>query len=173
MDKRINRSELYQADDQTVAEQLRREALESRPQFSESLHRRILRSVVNGQAEGAPIAVDSRGAGRRRRGLAILLTAACLLAAVAVGWRFGRDGKQPDAAKISSNDQLANAFLTGRIEDLPTISALTDRAIADLDGLLAASGFKLPSSQMEHDARLATDALLRRIPFEMEAAEQR
>ncbi|MBU4271460.1 MAG: hypothetical protein KKE86_11995 [Planctomycetes bacterium] len=163
------------ADSKTIRERLRREAIESRPEFSESLHQRIIRSVGERYAEGAAVGSRNTAAGRRWRGLTAVLAAACVLAAVAIGWRFGANLMRPDGRPLSPDNMPATSsfVLNGKIEDLPPMNVLTDLAVTGLDGLLASTGFALPSTQLAHDARLAADSLLQRIPLDMELADDR
>ena len=166
---------LQPADSKTIRERLRREALESRPEFSEALHQRIIRSVGERYAEGAAAGGRNTAAGRRQRGLTAVLAAACVLAAVAIGWRFGANPMQPDGEPLSMDNRLETSsfVLSGKIEDLPPMNVLTDRAVTGLDGLLASTGFMLPSTQLAHDARLAADSLLQRLPLDMELDDDR
>ncbi len=166
---------LQPADSKTIRERLRREALDSRPEFSEALHQRIIRSIGERYAEGAAVGKRNTAAGRRWRGLTAVLAAACVLAAVAIGWRFSANLMRPDDRPLSPDNQLAtNSFvLSGKIEDLPPMNVLTDRALTGFDGLLATSGFMLPSTQLAHDARLAADSLLQRLPLDMELDDDR
>ena len=178
MDKNLNKSDftrpqshgLHSADSNAIRERLRREAFAARPEFSESLHQRIIRSVGERYAEGAVVGNKNTVAGRRWRGLSAVLTAACVLAAVAIGWHFGQNLMQSDVRPLTPDiGPASNSFVsTGKIEDLPPINVLTDHAVTGLDGLLASSGFMLPSTQLVHDARLAADSLLERIPLDMD-----
>lgn len=158
------------SDSKIIRRRLRQEALASRPEFSEALHQRIIRSFGERSAEVIAVGRKDTATGRRWRGLAVVLTAACVLAAVAIGRQFDGNRVQPDERPIMPNNRLAtNSFvLSGKIEDLPHINVLTDHAMTSLDGLLAASGFTLPSTQLTHDARLAADSLLQRIPLDMD-----
>lgn len=183
MAKNLNKSDftrpqaygLHPADSKTIRERLRREAFASRPEFSEALHQRIIRSVGERFAEGVAVGRSNTAASRRWRGLMTVLTAACVLAAVAISWQFGQHLMRPDDRSLLPNDGLAtSSFVSnGKIEDLPPINVLTDHAMTSLDGLLASSGFALPSTQLAHDARLAADSLLQRLPLDMEVADNR
>lgn len=163
------------ADSKTIRERLRREAIESRPEFSEALHQRIIRSIGERYAEGAAVGKRNTAAGRRWRGLSAVLAAACVLAVVVIGWRFVANPMQPDDRPLylDNRPETSNFVLSGKIEDLPPVSVLTDRALTDIDGLLASTGFALPSTQLAHDARLAADSLLQRLPLDMELADDR
>ncbi len=62
------------------------------------------------------------------------------------------------------------SIFNGKIEDLPPMDVLTDQAFTGLDGFFAESDYAQPMSQLEHDARLAADSLLQRLPLDMELA---
>jgi hypothetical protein len=181
-----------------LADQLREEAVESWPDFSERLHQRILDAVGQRRAEEAaagrrgqstfarstlravPAGTDRRLVGdsplfaarRRQRGLTALLAAACLLSAVAVGWRLHDDWSAVPAGPIRQND----GELVSRIQfqwtagDLLSIDDLGDHAAAGIDDLLDSAGMTPQSSPLTQDARQAADTLLRRLPIDVELA---
>ncbi|NLF08517.1 MAG: hypothetical protein GX594_11135 [Pirellulaceae bacterium] len=158
--------------EEVLAERLRGEALAERPEFSEALHRRIARSV--GQRREGEAVLCSRGtaAGRRRRRAAVF-AAACAILAAAVCWKLVPGLIRFDSP-VSEQQLVKNhPYLSGKIEDLPPLNALTDRAVAEADTLLASSGFKIPSRQFSDDARSLVDAFLRRIPIDEEEPEER
>jgi len=159
-------------EERLLAESLRLEAHESRPVFSESLHRRIIRSVEGRRTEATAAVGRSATVGRRRRGTTAVLAAACALAAVMIGWRLREidmrpgESRSPLAERVETNSDAANWTL----ESLPPIDALAEQAATELEDLLASAGIMLPSTQLSHDARLAADALLQRLPVDMKLA---
>ncbi len=141
---------------------LRQEARRTRPEFSETLHRRIVRSVRGRRGEETAAARPSTTVGRRR--LAVVLAAAGALAAAMVGWRLGEIAMRPgDTPGSKQTIHAANAAL----EDLPPVGELTDRAATGIGEMLASAGWRLPSTQLAHDAQLAADSLLHRLPIEI------
>jgi hypothetical protein len=189
--KRTQANLLQPAGFDPLAEQLRREAIESWPDFSETLHQRILHAVGERRDGAAP---EKRGqspfAGTaqrvlrtngdcplfsaRRRGLAALLAAACLLCAAAIGWRIydGRTAAVPPAAIGQNADELAfQMALQWSAGDLLSGDDLADQAAAGFDNLLSSAGLSPRSGPLADDARLAADTLLRRLPIDVELAE--
>jgi hypothetical protein len=123
---------------QALRKRLQREAAESWPDYSETLHRRILAAVKRRRAEELPRRLPA--ASRRSGRWAAVLAAACLLGAVAIGWR--------PTARISpqnSTDQDALAatgdplnFLTPKVVeatgvDLSLLDELAAGSVDDLD----------------------------------------
>jgi len=144
-----------------LAEQLRREAAESRPTFSESLHQRIVISVGQ-RRSGGPIAVGHVTAAKQgRRRLAAVLAAACALgAAVLIGRQtLERRTEQRAETRIPP---VAVATLA----DLPPLDEWANNAWENLDKLTTSANLQSQSEHLEHDARLAADTLLRRLPID-------
>lgn len=166
-----NQSDKLAAGD-PLAERLRGEALAEQPEFSENLHQRIIRSVGDRRAEEATLRVRDAAAGRRRR-LATVFAAACAIFVAAVFWRFVPDLMQDNS--IMSDSQLVKKYpyLNGKIEDLPPLNGLTDRAAEELDVLLVSSGFKLPTMRLTDDAQSMADSFLQRISYDIDQPEDR
>jgi hypothetical protein len=141
------------AEERLLVERLRREAIESRPAFSESLHQRIVRAV---EQRRATVAEDVKPVVSRRwsRGLATALAAACLLCAVVIGWQLVVNASRQDPAPI------ARASLT----DLPSIDDLTDPIVRKIDGLTVSVALEPHATHLEHDAQAVADVLLDRLP---------
>jgi hypothetical protein len=151
-------------EDRALEQRLRREAIESRPEFSETLHRRIAGAVRQFHAHIADVATAGRAAtaGRRRRGLAALLAAACLLGAVAIAWQLNRNAQQPGAT--DNPQQIAGG---PSIEDLRVIDQWADRATTRI---VATATLKPQAAQLKHDARLVADTLLGPLPVNLQLA---
>lgn len=147
MSKRVPKSQ-----EQVLAERLRREAIESRPEFSESLHRRIACAVK--QHHVAAHAAVTTG---WRRGLATALAAACLLCAVAIGWRLSQS--DPQQNPVGDPQAIAQASIL--------IDQWTDQATSGLDGLVASASFKPHTAQLKHDAQLIADTILEPLPVDV------
>ena len=146
-----------------LAEQLRREAAESRPEFSESLHQRIADAVRQFHAAGVVPADRAAATRRRQRGLAAVFAAACLLCAVAIGWRFIENAQQH-----SGND----APVVASAEHFRLIDELTEQATLGLTDL-AASATPKPQAALKHDAQLAADTLLDPLPIDVTLVSDR
>lgn len=148
MSKRV-----YKSQEEVLGERLRREADESRPEFSESLHRRIACTVR--QHHVVVHAAVPRG---WQRGWTAALAAACLLCAVAIGWRLWQNGPQQNA----TGDPRAIAHTSILIDQW------TDEATSGFDGLLASASFKPHTAQLKHDARLIASTILEPLPVEVD-----
>ena len=152
---------LATTEERALGERLRREAIESRPSFSESLHRRILCAVR--QHHAAEIGVGDRAAlaERWRRGLAAVLAAACVLCAVAIGSWLSGTARRPGAG----DDPRANdPSVAGR----RLIDQWTDQATLGLDDLVASASLKPHAAKLKHDARLVADAILDPLPVDVQ-----
>jgi len=185
------------AKEQALDERLRREAFASRPAFSEPLHDRIVGAIQRRRAEESEANANSRpltAAGRLvdrgvsvRRLLAagyspaaLSAIAACVLCAVAIGWWFNGNHRQPNMpannsiAVVRSQAGPASApnDAAAPTTELPSIGELADRAADSLDELAAAASLTPQSAQLEHDARLAADMLIERLPVDVHLAEE-
>jgi hypothetical protein len=141
-----------------LGRRLRREALESRPAFSETLHRRILARIE-------PRRLQYRSSDvRRKRSLMAVAAAACLLCAVAIGWRLGEMRR----AQMAIADSAAESPLGG----LAMIQEMPDRAAAGLDGMAASIDLTPPPARLSSDARRTVEALMERLPIDVELASE-
>jgi hypothetical protein len=137
---------------------LRREAAQSRPAFSETLHRHICSAVD--RAEAAP-ASRVPAAGPPWRRLAWAAAAACLLCALVAGWRL-READLPPADTAAASPMA----------DLAAIGRLTDSAAVGLNGLAASIELTPPPARLSSDARLTAEALIERLPVDLELASE-
>jgi hypothetical protein len=169
------------SDESRLGERLRREALESRPAFSETLHRRIVAAVesVGGNHGGAyPGGADilvcleqQPGNGRQeclphrtrrwKRSLTVLAAAACLLCAAAIGWGL-REGHPPRADIIAQSP----------LDDLALIHQWSESVAAGLDDLVATVELTPPPARLSSDARLTAETLIERLPVDWELASE-
>ncbi|MCE5268901.1 MAG: hypothetical protein LLG00_13565 [Planctomycetaceae bacterium] len=163
-------ADVRQAGFDPLAERLRREATESRPVFSETLHRRIVEAIGAGRRSQSQATVRQRGAARRRHAFGVFVTAACLLLAVAVGWRVyeGRVAAARKAAIERYVDELASQVASRWVlSDL-----LADRgASAGFDQLMGSAGLSPRSGPLADNARAAANSLLRRLPIDVGLAQ--
>jgi hypothetical protein len=151
------------SEERILADRLCREALESRPAFSESLHERI--SCALRQAHGEVVEVaTNRGVEtvKRRRGLAIAVTAAGILCAMLVGWqlvdRVQRRGSIEDRQETAGPS----------IEDLRVIDQWAAQAANGLDGFVATATMKPQAEELKRDAQVVADAFLKPLPVNVQ-----
>lgn len=151
------------AEKRRLAERLRREAAESRPAFSESLHRRIVEAVnaSSGETHQNTPTPASRGDWRRRPGVVAVATC-LLLGVVAAGWWMAAMAERQRA--LESERMMAQS----QAEKLLAIDEMTDRARARLDGVVASVTLTREADHLKHDARLAACSLLERLPVDVE-----
>jgi hypothetical protein len=147
-----------------LGERLRREATDSRPAFSESLHQRILTAVRRHHAAEAGTADRPVVSRRRGRGLAAALAAACVLCAAAIGWQLM---KQPGT--VETVQPVAKAS----IADLPSIDDLTGQAVVGLDRLAVSVAFEPQATHLKHDARSVANVFLDRLPVDVKLVDNR
>ena len=154
-------------EEQLLAERLRREAMESRPAFCESLHRRILTAVKQHRAAMADLATERTASRRRPRLLTATLAAACLLCAVAIGWQLVRNAAQQKTAPGTSQ------FAGPSINELPSINDLTDRTVGRLDHLSVSAAFEPQTTHLKHDVSAVASVFLDRLPVNVKVVENR
>jgi hypothetical protein len=168
MFKRISSTE-----ERLLGERLRREAMESRPAFSESLHDRIVCAVRQRRAAGnsPSVRVGENGTvpfpARRPRGLPAALAAACLLCAAAIGWQMLQNASQPAPVHLLPPTPEAS------IADLPSINDLADRTVRKLDGLAVSAAWEPQATHLKNDARTAAGMFLDRLPIDVKLADNR
>ncbi|MEN6405032.1 MAG: hypothetical protein ABFC77_01030 [Thermoguttaceae bacterium] len=127
---------------------LQREAAESRPQFSEALHRRILDAVEPRRA-AAPARAVRRSI---RRWVSATAAAACLLAAIVAGRQTFESENSPTPSATAMAEW----------------SSWVDDAADDLDWQLVSNAVAVPSDQLKHDTRVAVETVLGRLPINVE-----
>jgi hypothetical protein len=147
-------------DPRALRERLQREAAESRPEFSASLHERILSSVRRHHAAVAAVHRQAAAKGWRH-GLVALAAAVSLLAAVAIGWRvFHTTAASDPGCDVATGDR---AWIEGR----QAIDQWADQTTAGLGGLVAVGTSKPHESVLTHDARLMASTLLEPLPVDV------
>jgi hypothetical protein len=153
-------------EEQLLAEQLRREAIESRPAFSESLHQHILNAVRQNHAAVANLATGTAASRRWPRVLAAALTAACLLSAVAIGWQLLANASRQNPVEKMPSDAPS-------IAKLPSIGDFTDHTIGKLDELSVSAALEPQTTPLKRDARAVASVFLNRLPIDVKMADDR
>ena len=160
--------------EEILAARLRTEASRSRPRFSEGLHARVCRAIL--QSRPQEPAADRAGGGRQRWptwAVAAVAAAASLLVAVMV-WRGDRLGGLDGPWPSPLPDQAAlNAAVPDDASFLPTeldlhsvaglAAAVPDRIDALVDSAIAAQQW----ASLDDDAQLAVKMLADRLPFDL------
>jgi hypothetical protein len=184
-------------EEQLLAERLRREAMESRPAFSESLHRRIL-TAVKQQNEAETQGADSVPLLRRSIAVQDPLAGHCLCQAVAHdevkrGRTASRRWPRMLAATLAAACLLCavaigwqllrhsapqdpgrgTQFAGPSINELPSINDWTDRTVGRLDHLSVSAAFEPQTTHLKHDASAVASVFLDRLPVNVKVAENR
>jgi hypothetical protein len=150
-------------EEQVLRERLRREAAESRPEFSESLHERILSAVRQDHASVAKVHLAAVSRPWLRNVAALAVTAGLLFAA-AIGWRLVR----PPAPQAPGGE-VVNDTRTW-IESRQAIDHWADQTTTGLDGLVSFTSAAPRESVLKHDARLVASTLLEPLPVNVPLA---
>jgi hypothetical protein len=142
-------------EERLLGELLEKDAAESLPEFSESLHQAVFAAGRKRLARPSSVA-------RRRRPLALAfaLVAACLLAVAAIGLHLLIKSLRP--APVHENLSIAGPS----IHDLPSIDDLTDHALGKLDKLTLSAALEQQTTPLKHDARKVAGLFLDRIPID-------
>jgi hypothetical protein len=153
-----------------LLKQLRREAMESRPEFSETLHQRIFAAVQREAASVAPIPNVDPPARRRRLVGAAALTAACGLAIVLFNGRFQHGWQSPTADPAATELQAHVLDLAFPTDSLASMFAPEESGedVESLDGLIASRIVASKSSALKSDLHTAAESLIERLPVDVE-----
>jgi hypothetical protein len=149
-----------------LGERLRREAMESRPAFSESLHRRIVCAVKQHHAAVASLVAGPTVSRRWPRVLAAAL-AACVLCAAAIGWQLVENASRQGVGK-----GMRPVHGTS-LADLPSINDLTGKAVGRLDNLTVSATLEPQTTPLKHDARSVASVFLDRLPIDVKLVNNR
>jgi hypothetical protein len=137
--------------DDDLRSRLRREAIETRPPFSESLHHRIVASL-----EKEDVALFPRRRAKRITAVAAVLAAACVLCAIVLTHSPAQQPQQPQ--------NVTDAYLAL----LAPLDDWADKAVDNLSNLTVSKAYAPHSAALEHDTQLVADTLLRRLPIDVE-----
>ena len=132
-------------EERLLRELLRREAMESRPAFSESLHRRIVGALSRRRASAAAAPLRPPVSRHWWRRAAAALAAACLLSAALLGHRL-LDGTSRQQVVVPSEPPVSRASLA----DVPSIHDVADRAVAGLDQYTVSVGLEPQATHLKH-----------------------
>jgi hypothetical protein len=147
-----------QSEEQLLVERLQREAAESRPAFSESLHRRIVAAVKQRHAGETRVADAPLVFRRPLRVLPAALAAACLLCAVAIGSWFMENVVGPGTVPaVPPTNEVS-------LNDLPSLDDLTKQAVVGLDHYAVSIALEPQATHLKQDARAVAGVFLDRVP---------
>ncbi|MCE5303950.1 MAG: hypothetical protein LLF97_12705 [Planctomycetaceae bacterium] len=141
-----------------LTSRLQREAADSRPPFSEALHRRMVDAIEPHRA--APVRRVRRSP---LRGALVAAAAACLLAVILPSYSTQEPQPHPNATNAMTAVQ--------RPVDSTAVaewSLWADDAMNELDWPLVSQAVAVPSDQLKHDTRVAVETVLSRLPINVE-----
>lgn len=150
-------------DDEALKRQLRREASDTRPAFSQRLHDRLRQSIRRNQV----ISV-SRQSSTVVESLPVWLTAAILVVAASIGvvWQPARLGP-PAVLQETPNGMTAQPQTFPGPSGLDELAAYTDSAVSRWDVLVDSAIASRQWAYLDEDARSALSMLADRVPVDV------
>ena len=165
-------SRKYARGEGALAERLRREAVASRPAFSEELYQRICLVIEQDDPPSPPREQPSRSGGRVWMALAATLL---LAGTVLLAWRLNSPEIAPPQVaqpKITQPENSANdtslALMSQELDGLSDVTQRTADGALRMDSALTTEGW----AYLDHDARLATELVLDQLPLDMLASSE-
>lgn len=157
--------------ERAMAERLQREARESRPEFSEALHERIC-CAIGRQRQSAAVVRPRRLPSPPAFGWALAaVAAACVIAGVAVQWRFGHPAVEPVPAPGTQLAHQRAAVPVPRPADsvasFGPVVDLANRVPARIPALVDSTVRTGQWAYLDHDARLTVELLKNRLRFDV------
>ena len=148
-------------EEKNLADHLRREAETTRPEFSETLHGRILRTLEDRKS---PARQHGQASWPRRRWAYAAVAATLLIGASLLAWRLSTTtGPGPGPAEeIATGDDPAGppAVLPAMV-DVAGMADGTTQQVGTLASVLTTEQW----AYLDHDARVAMDLLIDQLPF--------
>jgi hypothetical protein len=185
------RERISAVEKRALRRQLRREAMDSWPEYSETLHDRIISAVERSQASQR--CLPQRVERWRPSLAAATLAAACLLGVVVLGWQMAQRRNVAQNLKETGQvlrEQIANrksvspsvdspvqplaervlptSAAEATIAGLSPIDQLASSTLENLSEMIASAAVTPQSAELKHDTRLAAETLLRRLPVDVE-----
>jgi hypothetical protein len=164
------------AEEQALREHLQREAREDWPEYSETLHRRILAAVRHCRTQHVPRRAPALVSWHRM--LVAACVAACLLCAVVIGWQISHHDQGTEVFLANSgwqdeNDSMKAIFGAVAGQDvnfatLPMPGELAGHGVDTLNRAIISAALTPQSADLAHDTRLAAESMLERLPVGVE-----
>jgi hypothetical protein len=161
--------------DDKLAVRLRQEASDSRPEFSDALHARVLEAISRSQTTEQSLLRDSASPRAYiRRVLPAAVVAASIIAAIMAGWLTTRKGSGvfSGPATVAQEERLPTPISRESASDAELLSDLADQAT---DGISIALDSTVASQKSAYldDFQLVTDTLIDRVPTGLLASDDR
>jgi len=169
--------------EQALADRLRREAADDRPDFSQRLHRQLCSAVRCCESAKTAAGPASAVGWPRRYALVTAIAVAGAIAAVAFVHQMwmGEDGPRPaeNASLAASNVPAGSLPLSGAegvqvAADVPSemeaVGELADFATNEIGTMVEWTVTQRPWDYLDENARAALEALNRRVPLDAAAS---
>jgi len=170
--------------ERALAGRLREEALQARPEFSESLHARVQAAVSEARLQHEQGRRQPRPRTIVLRWALAAAMAAGLLVAAALAWQVAKGPRAgPSPQDLAGNDQPRPERrdpppdASDPLSEWLVVANAASGAVLLLDQWADETLVARPWADLDHDARLALELLVERIPFDaiasLAAAENR
>jgi hypothetical protein len=138
---------------------LRAEADGGRPEFSDTLHARVMESLPSGPVVRQPEYLIER---RRRMWLSGLIAAAAAVLVAVIAWQAGYFARMsPEHPETANEPTLDPAKVLTASPDGSKVGLMVDNTLT-----------KSQWAYLDHDAKVAANLLMDQLPFHLASAEQ-
>jgi len=166
-------------DEKALARRLKQEAAGTWPEFSESLHDRIVEAVAEEQARLKTVSAAPTSNRRRRLAFAAALTAACLILVVVMSWWPGFTGVPGDGVAGDPPEVPSNYPPSPEEPRIPDPSVLAKAhlevmiGVAEpLDWLVAPTVEENRWAHLDHDVRVAIELVTAQLTLDIFEREE-
>jgi hypothetical protein len=165
--------------ERALAERLRGEAAESRPEFSETRHGRLSRAVFGSEATKPAVSPTPASGWLSRHGLATALAVAGALAVAVIAWQAITENGPSDRVVMPPSGSDSPAGLPAPDETHPPVVAVTeleivtglvDQATEELVSLVESTETQPQWASLDQNAELALTALNSSVPLDAVAS---
>jgi hypothetical protein len=168
--------------ERALAERLRREAAESRPEFSETRHGRLCRAVFGSETTKPATSPTPASGWLSRRGVAAALAVAGALAVAVIAWQSitengpsnrvvmpppGSDSPAGPPAPAAPDDTHRPVVA---VTELEIVTGLVDQATEELVSLVESTETQPQWASLDQNAELALTALNSSVPLDAVAS---
>lgn len=160
--------------EQRLVDRLRQEAIETRPAYSESLHKRILAAVRQQPREKNPAAPRRQPADTRRSMQWMAAAAVCLAIVAVLQWQSDQRATDQNAkrgvaiAYAHFDDELPRRAVTAVLLPCTPVDEWSEKSVNELSNMAVIEAIAPHSAKLQHDARLAAEAVLMPLPIDLD-----
>ena len=154
-------------EEKALVDRLRREALTSRPEFSETLHSRIRRAVRQCEAGKAPARRRPAAIQLFPRGAFATVAAICVLGSLVIAWQSIEGVRESGTVGVDAvDDREFAAHMAASVVEM------ADRAVEEIDALVDSTMVQQQWAYLDHDAQLVVQVLLDQLPFDVMSVDE-